>query len=666
MLLSHPLAAKPDATVLIVEGEKTWDAAQKLFPGLVACCWSGGCKAIEKTNFTPLAGRKVVLWPDNDDAGRDAMERLAQVLHNVGAASVKVVGSPNDEPQGWDIADADWTASEAAAWVKANTSAVAKRTVNSVTATATAAAVGDYSRPVRLETHQVLELLPKRIGQLRLNVRSGEVIAEHDKGPITLSGNDIGRLYLQLSSQAEKWPKDTTADAVALLAGKAPFDPVADNLNSNTTAPLPMEQWQQLDQHLLGINDPIAAAFLPRYLISAVARVFQPGCYVRQTPVLIGKQERGKSELGRILFGAEHWVEGIGELGKDDLMKAHTAWGVELAELDGVTRRADQERLKAFLTEKTDTYRKPYDRAPEAHHRRFVFWGTSNGAPLRDTTGSTRFVCIPIPDRLLPLDWARQNRSAIWSRAVEQYRAGVDWMHTDEPMRAAIAERNSNYQVIDPWAGDIAAYLEQQQQIGQLPVKVTRVLDQMEVTKDRQNAATAKRVTAIAEQLGWVHGRRIVDKRKLTGLWPAAEDTGHPGHPLDTPMGVLANASDSNASNAAGHPGHPYSPTLSKVVRGQEPQQQPATAPASTPDTFGQIWVSGVSAPETDCAGVDLSNPDGCPEGCPVPDWHQKARLLRSADPSMAYATLALMLQTDSGVNVTGRQVREVLEQDAA
>ena len=219
----------------------------------------------------------------------------------------------------------------------------------------TTTAAADYSRPVRLETHQVLELLPKRIGELRLNVRSGDVVANHTDGPITLSGNDIGRLYLQLSSQAEKWPKDTTADAVALLAGQSPFDPVADNLNSNTAAPLPMEQWQRLDQHLLGINDPIAAAFLPRYLISAVARVFSPGCYVRQTPVLIGKQERGKSELGRILFGADHWVEGIGELGKDDLMKAHTAWGVELAELDGVTRRADQERLKAFLTEKTDT-----------------------------------------------------------------------------------------------------------------------------------------------------------------------------------------------------------------------------------------------------------------------------------------------------------------------
>jgi hypothetical protein len=69
------------------------------------------------------------------------------------------------------------------------------------------AAAGDYSRPIRLETHQVMELLPKRIGKLRLNVRSGEVIAEHRDGPMTLSGNDIGRLYLQLSSPAEKWPK---------------------------------------------------------------------------------------------------------------------------------------------------------------------------------------------------------------------------------------------------------------------------------------------------------------------------------------------------------------------------------------------------------------------------------------------------------------------------
>ena len=49
-----------------------------------------------------------------------------------------------------------------------------------------------------------------------------------------------------------------------------------------------------------------------------------------------------------------------------------------------------------------------------------------------------------------------------------------------------------------------------------------------------------------------------------------------------------------------------------------------------------------------------------------MPDWHQKARLLHQADPGMEYLTLALKLQTELGVMVSGRQVKEVLEQDAA
>ena len=52
----------------------------------------------------------------------------------------------------------------------------------------------------------------------------------------------------------------------------------------------------------------------------------------------------------------------------------------------------------------------------------------------------------------------------------------------------------------------------------------------------------------------------------------------------------------------------------------------------------------------------------GCPPGCPEPEWHQKARILRDANPELAYSTLALKLQTDLGVTVTGRQVRQALE----
>lgn len=60
------LAARPDATVLLVEGEKCADAAQLQFPDLVVVSWPGGCNAEGKVDWTPLAGRKVITWADCD------------------------------------------------------------------------------------------------------------------------------------------------------------------------------------------------------------------------------------------------------------------------------------------------------------------------------------------------------------------------------------------------------------------------------------------------------------------------------------------------------------------------------------------------------------------------------------------------------------------------
>ncbi|MBU2517878.1 MAG: DNA helicase, partial [Proteobacteria bacterium] len=63
------LTAKLDATVLVVEGEKAADAAQKLFPGVVAVASPGGSKAASKADWEPLKGRDVVIWPDHDQPG---------------------------------------------------------------------------------------------------------------------------------------------------------------------------------------------------------------------------------------------------------------------------------------------------------------------------------------------------------------------------------------------------------------------------------------------------------------------------------------------------------------------------------------------------------------------------------------------------------------------
>jgi putative DNA primase/helicase len=114
------LRQHPDAPVLIVEGEKTADAAQLLFPSAVAITWPSGCKATAKADWSPLANRRCVLWPDADDVGREAMAKLVPRLHAVGVEQVRIVHPPADVPDGWDLADATWTPAEAAAYLAAN------------------------------------------------------------------------------------------------------------------------------------------------------------------------------------------------------------------------------------------------------------------------------------------------------------------------------------------------------------------------------------------------------------------------------------------------------------------------------------------------------------------------------------------------------------------
>ena len=98
------LAARADAPVLIVEGEKTADATAALFPERVAITWQGGSNAIGKADWAALAGRRVVIWPDADAPGRKAADAVRRALASQ-AAAVAVVEVPNAWPDGWDLAD---------------------------------------------------------------------------------------------------------------------------------------------------------------------------------------------------------------------------------------------------------------------------------------------------------------------------------------------------------------------------------------------------------------------------------------------------------------------------------------------------------------------------------------------------------------------------------
>ena len=98
------LAAMPNAPVLIVEGEKAADAAQAIFPAYAVTTWSGGAMAVDKTDFSPLVGRCVVIWPDNDDPGFTAALAVASKLERI-AQLTSIVLPPDSLPSGWDLAD---------------------------------------------------------------------------------------------------------------------------------------------------------------------------------------------------------------------------------------------------------------------------------------------------------------------------------------------------------------------------------------------------------------------------------------------------------------------------------------------------------------------------------------------------------------------------------
>ncbi|GCD59745.1 DNA/RNA helicase [Acetobacter pasteurianus NBRC 3280] len=98
------LAAKPDAPVLLVEGEKAADAACDLFPDLVVLT-SGGSTSARSADWSPLADRDVTIWPDNDEAGEKYAEHAIEALRDAGAASVRMVKLPSGLPPKWDLAD---------------------------------------------------------------------------------------------------------------------------------------------------------------------------------------------------------------------------------------------------------------------------------------------------------------------------------------------------------------------------------------------------------------------------------------------------------------------------------------------------------------------------------------------------------------------------------
>jgi putative DNA primase/helicase len=193
------------------------------------------------------------------------------------------------------------------------------------------------------------------------------------------------------------------------------------------------------------------------FLISMVARVYEPGCKADCCLVLEGPQGIGKSQGLRILAGAEYFCDRLPDLStKDALIQLRGVWLLEVAEF--VTfKSADVAKIKQFLSSPEDQYRPPYGYTNKRFPRQCVIACSVNDANyLRDHTGNRRF--WPVACTVINLAGLAQYRDQLWAEAVQLYKQGTPWWlsHEQEQLAAQQQEQRTER---DAWEDVVTKYI---------------------------------------------------------------------------------------------------------------------------------------------------------------------------------------------------------------
>jgi len=313
-----------------------------------------------------------------------------------------------------------------------------------------------------------------------------------------------------------KSSREDVADIVYRLAKQNSYSPVIEyldqvNLNHSGTDIL-----DGLAVRYFGTSDVIYQMLLTRWLISAVARAYVPGCQCDTALILQGKQGQNKSNFFRTLASPDWFDDSLGSASdKDERLKLHRAWMIEWAELESIFKRKDIAAVKAFMTTKIDLIRPPYGRSIEVFKRASVIVGTTNEQEfLSDTTGSRRFWVIPVQN---PIDreQVEADRDRIWAAAVTLYRQGERWWLTDEE-EELINQNREPYQMHDPWhdlVQDYVLFLDE--------VSTAEILEiVIKLPIDRYDRTSSMRVAGVLKRLGWLqHGHPVTRRGKRERIW---------------------------------------------------------------------------------------------------------------------------------------------------
>lgn len=233
-------------------------------------------------------------------------------------------------------------------------------------------------------------------------------------------------------------------ESMVSIANKNRFHPVREYLTN-----LQWDGVSRIDTWLksyLGARGPetYLRAVSRKFLVAAVARIFNPGVKFDYMLILEGLQGMGKSTVGNILAGDAWFLDGLPDLtDKDAALNLQGTWICEMGELTNL-RRNEVEVAKAFISRRIDKVRPPYGKRMVELKRQSVFFGTTNVYEyLKDKTGNRRFWPVELVMTEVDFEGLKADRDQLWAEALLAFDLGEELYLTGEAKEQAVAVQSS-------------------------------------------------------------------------------------------------------------------------------------------------------------------------------------------------------------------------------
>ena len=248
----------------------------------------------------------------------------------------------------------------------------------------------------------------------------------------------------------------TIEQAVLMSAHDNTYNPVRDDFEAATWDGVERRKHWMID--CLGAADTDYVRLASEYfLLSMVARVFEPGCQMDYMLVLQGLQGAGKTSALNIL-GGHYYGAGSFRIGDKESMQALQGRLIfNFNELDALSR-SEATAIKGFITERTDRFRPPYAKGFQAFPRNCVLTGDTNqGEFLRDATGDRRFWVVHCAE--VEVEKLTNMRAQLMAEAVHHYKEGARRYPTKDEETTLFFPEQEKWKFVDVWHDALARYV---------------------------------------------------------------------------------------------------------------------------------------------------------------------------------------------------------------